>query len=181
MRIGRKVKNKIADDRGISLVELVVVIAIMAVMIGITSLGIGMMFSRDANYVAVRIDDTMTEARTLSMSSAGVYSFVLHIDSNIDDQYVQINRADAPGGTPTPYRTIKLEKNVTITTTGVTADDDGNITIVFDKANGSVKQVNGSKPASGAVYTFTVASNRNASNIKDVSLIATTGRHYTEK
>ncbi len=184
MRTGRRVKNRIADDRGISLVELIVVISIMVVLTGVVSMGLGMMFSRDANYVAVRIDDTLTEARTMSMSREGDVTYTLHIDSdpagNYTGSYVEIKRVDKDGNVLDDDRTA-LDKSVTITATGATPDGSGNIVIVFNKAKGNVETVNGSAAASGIVYTFDVVSRRNASSTRTVTLVPTTGRHYTDK
>ncbi len=184
MRIGRRVNNRISDNRGISLVELIVVISIMVVLTGVVSMGLGMMFSRDANYVAVRIDDTLTEARTMSMSREGDVTYTLHIDSDPagdhSGSYVQIKRVDKAGNLVEDKKTA-LNKRVDITPANVTADGSGNIEIVFDKAKGNVESVNGSAPASGIVYTFTVVSRRNTSSTRVVTLVPTTGRHYTDK
>ena len=64
MRTGRRAKkSSISDNSGISLVELIIVISIMVIMTGVMSLGLSIMFSRDTNYVAVRVDDALTETR----------------------------------------------------------------------------------------------------------------------
>ena len=177
MKRTKSTRNRIGN-KGYSLVELIVVIAIMAVMVGVMSLGLGMMFTRDANYVAVRIDDMLTEARTASMSRKGEFTYVLHIDSDPKNHYVEIKKT----GDTDPYKKVLLDKSVDITVkdnAGTVLA--GNVEVVFDKANGSEKLVNGSKPASGAVYTINVVSTKNSSKTKDVTLVATTGRHYTEK
>lgn len=171
-------KEKETHNKGYSLVELIVVIAIMAVMVGVMSLGLGMMFTRDANYVAVRIDDMLTEARTASMSREGEFTYVLHIDSDPKKHYVEIDKT----GETDPYKKVLLDKSVNITVKDNAGNDlSGDIKIAFDKANGSVKSVNGSSPVSGTVYTINVESTKNSSKTKDVTLVATTGRHYTEK
>lgn len=180
MKTGKKVK-KTKDNRGISLVELIVVISIMAVLTGVLSLGVGMMFSRDANYVAVRIDDALTEARMCSMSKDGTFTFDLHIDSaDPSGSYVQIMQS-VSGGTPTEYKKILLDKKVEIKVLGDGADlGASTVSIEFDKSKGSVKKVNGATGVKD-VYTFNIKSKKNESKIKDVTLITTTGRHYTEK
>ena len=179
MRTGRRVKNKITDNRGISLVELIVVISIMVVMVGITAFGVSFMFTRDTNYVAVRIDDALTEARMLSMSREGKFTCVLHIDSDPKKCTVTINNDVA--GVVSEYKKVLLDKSVTIevTGTGVAAGPGDDVTIEFDKSNGSVKNINGSAPS--GVYTIRVTSTKNAAKVKDVTLVSTTGRHYTEK
>ncbi len=190
MRTGKRVSNRIGD-KGYSLIELIVVISIMAVMVGIMSLGISMMFTRDANYVAVRIDDELTEARTLAMSRDGVFVYSLHIDSDTKKNCIRIyklaSEADPITDTLTPYKEVMLDKSVTIaikntdegSDTDLTPTAGNSLNIIFDKANGSVKKV-GTYSGKG-VYTFTVTSTKNSSKTKEVTLVATTGRHYTEK
>ena len=85
-------------------------------------------------------------------------------------------------GETDPYKKVLLDKSVNITVKDNAGNDlSGDIKIAFDKANGSVKSVNGSSPVSGTVYTINVESTKNSSKTKDVTLVATTGRHYTEK
>ncbi len=186
MKIGRRVKNRIGDDRGISLVELIVVISIMSVMIGVLSLGVSMMFSRDANYVAVRIDDALAETRTLAMSRNGDFTCSIHIDnvnpraSFPEGSYVQIMQS-VGGATATEYKRVLLDKNVTIEVDGDGAEvTDNPVVFEFSKSKGNLSTVNGSESISD-VYTITVTSTRGTSRTKEVTLISTTGRHYTEK
>ena len=179
MRTGRRVNNRIRDDRGLSLVELIIVITIMMIMTGLVALGISMMYSRDTNYVAVRIDDAFTEARTMAMSKEGEVTYTLHVVSEPNKSTVVINRA--AGATP-DVKTIALDKDVSISVKGDEDDTPmaGDFVVVFDKAKGCVKSVNGADPDKG-VYTITVTSNKNPSKAKTVTLVTTTGRHYTEK
>lgn len=190
MRTGRKARNRIGN-RGYSLVELIVVISIMTVMVGLLSFGVGMMFTRDANYVAVRIDDELTEARTLAMSREGVFVYSLYMDSDSRKNSVKIYKINSEGDplTDPPYKEVALDKDVTITIkktdgTVLTPAAGKSLNIIFDKANGSVKSVKKGDDASESgegVYTFTVTSNKNSSKVREVTLVATTGRHYTEK
>ena len=182
MRTGTRV-NKKTDNRGISLVELVVVISIMVVMIGIISLSLSIMFTRDANYVASRIDDELSEARMYSMSRAGAYTYVLHIE---DPKSSTVTLREGA----TDHKVVDLNKSVSITVDGevinasgveepVSGGDGDEVTIEFDKAKGCVSKVNGKK-ATG-VYTITVTSEKNSSKVETVELIAATGRHYIKK
>lgn len=175
MRTGRRENNRIADDRGISLVELIIVITIMVVMTGLISIGVSLMFSRDASYVAGKIDDELSEARMYSMSKAGTFTYKLHI---VDPRSSYVEITD--GGSYD--KVVPLDKDVNITVSGTDGYSAGNgdeVNIVFDKAKGSVKTIDGN-PASG-VYTITIVSQKFNGKTKDVTLIATTGRHYTEK
>lgn len=194
MRTGRRVNNRI-EDNGYSLVEIIVVISIMAVMVGIMSFGIGMMFTRDADYVAVRIDDALSEARTLSMSKEGTFTCVIHIDPSDSGknakhtvQIYQTIGPDKDAATTTLYKEMALDKSTSISVTG------SNVSFVFGKSKGNVTRVGGA-PASvtdvtktvfegteaSGVYEVTVTSTKNSSKIRKVSIVATTGRHYTDK
>ena len=191
MRTGRRVRNRIADNCGVTLVELVVVISIMAVMVGLMSLGIGIMFTRDASYVAVRIDDELAETRMMSMSKSGVFIFELCIDdsdpytgSEITIYNATYNDAGeiSPEASWTKYKKTLLDKSVKITVSdgGSYSKTSGKIRIIFDKAKGSVKSFDGSSGA-GKAFTFTVTSQKNTSKTQTVTLVGNTGRHYTEK
>ncbi len=181
MRTGRRVNNQIADNSGVSLVELIIVISIMVIMTGVLSLGIGMIFSRDANYVAVRIDDALSETRTLSISKDGTFTCVLNIDSSTSGKGSIIQIMQTVGGVSSEYKRILLDKGVTITIDADGADITADTIIFeFDKSKGSLKKVNNSETISD-VYTIEVTAKNNASKVKDVTLISATGRHYTDK
>ena len=180
MRIGRRVNKKIAGDQGISLVELIVVISIMAVMVGITSLGVSFMFTKDAAYVASRIDDELSETRMLSMSRDGRYTFELRIHTGdySKESVIEIQKDGSE------YKTVLLDKNVKITVTGDGSEVVGageTFIVEFDKSKGCVKAVNGSDDDIKGVYSIEVQSEKNTSKIKDITLISGTGRHFTEE
>ena len=175
MRTGRREKNRIHDNRGISLVELIIVITIMVVMTGLISISVSLIFSRDASYVAGKIDDELSEARMYSMSKAGTCTFTLHIEDPLGS-YVEISDGASYD------KTVKLDKNVKITVSGTdgnTWGDGDDVEILFDKAKGSLMSIGGID-ASG-VYTITITSEKFYGKTKTVTLIATTGRHYREK
>lgn len=187
MRTGKKVNSKVADNRGVSLVELIVVVAIMSIIVGISSYGLGLMFTRDANYVAVRIDDQLGEARTLSMSKGGVYICELHIDDS--DPYTgsgitiySTTDETLPKASWTKEKEVPLDKKVSINVSdgGSLSVSSGDVRFIFDKAKGNVKSVNGDSGA-GKAYSITVTSRRNTSKFKTVTLVGNTGRHYTDK
>ncbi len=192
MRTGKKVNSKVTDNRGVSLVELIVVVAIMAIIVGISSYGLGLMFTRDANYVAVRIDDQLGETRTLSMSKGGVYICELHIDDS--DPYTEseitiysTTDKTLPKSSWTREKKAALDKNVSINVSdgGSLSASSGDILFIFDKAKGSVEFVSVEPgtwvSGAGKAYSITVTSRRNTSKVKTVTLVGNTGRHYTDK
>ena len=164
------------NDRGYSLVELIVVISIMAIMVGLLSLGISVMFSKDAEAVAKAIDDELSEARMLSMSKSGKFEMVLHIDGGDPPvNTIVIKRDDVL------YKTVTLKKGASLTVSyGSESKNSGDIAFEFDKGNGSVKNIGGAAFTSG-VCTITATSTRLSSKTATVDLVAATGRHYLRK
>lgn len=184
------------NNGGYSLIELLVVIGIASVLLALASMGISLMFNKDAEAIAVKIDDELTEARMMAMSKAGKFYCVLHIDGDPGDSYVEVFRKKTGETAYSSVRKTALNKKVTIdvyedsTLKTSTPAADTNIVFVFDKANGRVKtwDFGVSNPGSfdpetsgtGAVgiYKFEIKSRTN--KIDNVFLVSTTGIHYTE-
>ncbi len=169
--------RKSNNDSGYSLVELIVVIAIMAVMVGVVSIGISLIFSRDAEAVAKTIDDELSEARMLAMSRDGEFELVIHIDSSDPDNNSIIINKDG-----SMYKTTAMKKRATISVSGggLASDvTDGDVKIIFDKGNGSVKTINGG--TSSGVCQIEATGARLTSKKSTVNLVAATGRHYVNK
>ena len=190
MKTGRRVRNNQLNNAGYSLVELLVVMGIIAAIIAIASYSISLMFSQDAKSMAVKIDDELSNARMLSMSREGKFTYVLHID-NADpkENYIEITKTDSSGSVSS-YEKVSLNKKVRLEVTGsglsgVSGDSyTGDVKIEFDKSNGSVKYVDtlsaGTNKASG-VYEISITSVKNSSKVSKVTLVTTTGRHYMDK
>ena len=181
MRTGKKVQDKL-NNGGYTLVELLVVISIMAVMVGGIAVSATMMFSKDAQSVAVTIDDQLAEARMLSMSKAGDYTITIHTESTYSlDNKIVIDDGDVS----TPAVVIPLRKKVLITVNQENGDDSytssggEDIEIKFNKSNGGLDYFADPSVTPSGVYVFTIESERGRQ--AEVTLVATTGRHYTEK
>lgn len=168
---------------GYSLVELIVVIAIMTVFAGGAGFGLSMMFSRDAQRVAKVIDDELSEVRMNTMSTPGKYTMVIHSATDTSDNYIRIDRELE--GTITS-KTINFDKraNIMITNSDTAVEGlapyaaDTDIAIVFDKSNGSVKKVTvEGTELSGDAYYIKCQSVRNTSKTAVVKLLTVTGRH----
>lgn len=186
MRTGRRVNNRISDDRGLSLVELIVVISIMAIMTGLIAISASIIFTRDASYVATRIDDELSETRMYSISRAGDFYCILHIADAAHPKNSTIEIMDKGGTIPT--KTVKLDKSVTIDVTGSEGFSAGagqNVYFVFNKSSGKVNYVSVDEPDEDDIakgtYKIKVTSTRNTSKVEAVTLVAGTGRHFTDK
>ena len=99
------------DNRGISLVEMIIVIAILAVVSGGVAIGIGSALSKPAEECASKITDSLKNARITTM---GKKTVELELYSATDGIYLKETRSET-GGTPT-VKTIKIgQKGVTVT------------------------------------------------------------------
>ena len=174
------------NNKGFSLIELIVIIAIMGVLVGGASLGIGLVFSKDAMKCATRLNDSIYDARANSMYKAG--KFELSIDNSGSANVATISQTDL---TPVTSDTVYLDgedssKKTTISARFVTeAVPAGTaislpVSVTFDKAKGNVYSV---VDADGMTYgdgiiVFEIEPLRGNRNRKaKVQLVTTTGKH----
>ena len=174
------------NNKGFSLIELIVIIAIMGVLVGGASLGIGLVFSKDAMKCATRLNDSIYDARANSMYKAG--KFELSIDNSGSANTATISQTDL---TPATSDTVYLDgedssKKTTISAKFVTeAVPAGTaislpVSVTFDKAKGNVYSV---VDAYGMTYgdgiiVFEIEPLRGNRNRKaKVQLVTTTGKH----
>lgn len=159
-------KNK--KNAGFSLVEIIVVIAIMAVLVGMTSVGISLMFSRDAEKCATEIEGGLDKLRAYSMSKKGKWYMEIKQEVSDNNIYMTIYRDEGSG-----YEIFEQE-NLGSRASLIS----GYITIEFNKANGSVSKVNGSAP--GDITQIKLEANR-TNKSETVNLVTLTGRHFLEE
>ena len=138
-----------------------------------------LLFSKDAESMATIVNDELSDVRSMAMSVAGDFEYVLHVDSsNPKGCYVQINKDGSM------FRQYALKKGITVTATDNAGtsiiDGSGDIKFTFDKANGSIKQVNGASPTNGAIYQIHIVATINTSKTEDVYVVPATGRHYID-
>ncbi|MCI6408994.1 MAG: prepilin-type N-terminal cleavage/methylation domain-containing protein [Lachnospiraceae bacterium] len=176
------------NNKGISLIELIVIIAIMGVLVGGASLGIGLVFSKDAMKCATRLNDSIYDARANSMYKAG--KFELSIDNSGSANVATISQTDL---TPVTSDTVYLDgvdsgKKTTISARFVTVTEAVPeetdlrlpLNLTFDKAKGNVYSV---VDADGMTYgdgiiVFEIEPLRGNRNRKaKVQLVTTTGKH----
>ena len=174
------------NNKGFSLIELIVIIAIMGVLVGGASLGIGLVFSKDAMKCATRLNDSIYDARANSMYKAG--KFELSIDNSGIANVATISQTDL---TPATSDTVYLDgvdsnKKTTISAKFVTeavpeeTDLRLPLNLTFDKAKGNVYSV---VDADGMTYgdgiiVFEIEPLRgNRNRTAKVQLVTTTGKH----
>lgn len=184
------------DERGLSLIELVVVIAIMAAMVGLLSLGLGMLFSKDAERSAKLIDDQLSETRLSAMSKQGTFVMKIHTTAKTaggKGNYIEVDKSTLPLAAPG-----EVAPAVTTTTTHTDIDrkvyitfgkkdalptdpTDDTLEISFDKADGHVTDISNS---AGSLELNSVieikCTTPNNSRSKSLYIMPVTGRHYIE-
>lgn len=174
------------NNKGFSLIELIVIIAIMGVLVGGASLGIGLVFSKDAMKCATRLNDSIYDARANSMYKAG--KFELSIDNTGSANTATISQTDL---TPVTSDTIYLDgedssKKTTISARFVTeAVPAGTaislpVSVTFDKAKGNVYSVVDAdeRTYGDGIIVFEIEPLRGNRNRKaKVQLVTTTGKH----
>ena len=174
------------NNKGFSLIELIVIIAIMGVLVGGASLGIGLVFSKDAMKCATRLNDSIYDARANSMYKAG--KFELSIDNSGSANTATISQTDL---TPVTSDTVYLDgedssKKTTISARFVTeAVPAGTairlpVSVTFDKAKGNVYSVVDADEMTygDGIIVFEIEPLRGNRNRKaKVQLVTTTGKH----
>ena len=94
-------RAKKKDNRGLSIVELVIVIAIMAVLLGVLGFSLSMLIGNEAKQASSKMDAQLNDIKMGAMSRAGEYMVVRYIDINAADKSTQKAMAelgvDKPG------------------------------------------------------------------------------------
>ena len=171
------------NNKGFSLIELIVIIAIMGVLVGGASLGISLVFSKDAMKCATRLNDSIYEARANSMYKAG--KFELIIDKSEDAYVATISQTDV---TPVSSETVYLDgvdsaKKTKISAKFVTEAEPAvtemrlPVTVTFDKSKGNVYSVaDADRAYDDGIIVFDITPRRGNRTAK-VQLVTTTGKH----
>ena len=171
------------NNKGFSLIELIVIIAIMGVLVGGASLGIGLVFSKDAMKCATRLNDSIYDARANSMYKSG--KFELSIDNSGSANVATVSQTDV---TPIISDTVYLDgvdssKKTTISARFVTeAVPAGTVlsfplNLTFDKAKGNVYfDVDANGTYDDGIIVFDITPLRGNRTAK-VQLVTTTGKH----
>lgn len=186
---------KKSKNAGFSLVELIVTISIASILVGGMSIGVSLVFSRDASRCATILNDALYSVRMDSMSRPGKYTLEIK-DNNAGSspsQYVAIVTCEKenPGSDPTiTTETIYLEgessANKIKTITASLRKAGGNVSlmtspsdtvkITFDKSKGCVNTGAETDFSEDGIVEFHIEPVR-GNRTSDVSLITSTGKH----
>lgn len=169
----RKVNNS-----GYTLIELIVVISIMAVLTGTLGFSASLVFSRDAEKCATRLNDAIYTTRMNSMSKSGAYE--LTVASGTAN--IATIACDGTDETEIYLDNVEADKKTNLTAKFVTEDGTSTslslpVKIAFDKSKGNVKfDVDGDGTPDDGIIVFDVAAIRGNRTSK-VQLVTTTGKH----
>ncbi len=168
---------KSKKNAGFSLVEVVVVIAIMGILVGMSALGISMMFSRDAEKCATEIEAGLDKLRSYTMAKKG--SWYMEIAKPDNDYILTIYRNTGSGDTA--YEQTNLGNRVTLYS-GST--EISGVRIQYNKVTGGVAKVDMDNTGTWAepsdIVRIRVDSNR-TDRSKTVNIVRLTGRHFLEE
>lgn len=167
-------KRKISDNAGISLMELLLVIAILSIAVGLAGIGISLVFSRDSERCAKTLEGALATARMNAMAQKGTFTLTVdtlgHIVKVTSSERGDIMEENLP-------RRVTVSFEVNGGTVDLSSAEE--LVIEFDKATGKVKAVSGDGTAAdGTVYKIHCES-ENGKRAAAV-LVAATGKHYVE-
>jgi len=163
------------NNRGFTLVEIIVVVVIMGVLVGIISLSISSVFSSRARRCASEMDAYISMCKVNSMSRAGCIYIVLDLDGdgNIRGRYYE-DSDYVPDDASLRDTATFSDSNVAATfTTGGTEtalSDTNTLTLSFDRNTGAFN------PQSGGNYCTSISLTSGRTYV--ITLIPSTGNHY---
>lgn len=163
---------------GFSLMELIIVIAIMALMASGIAISIGLLRSSDAKKLASEINSSLTTLRSENMAKNDLsYMHIYYYENNY---YIQMSKDPAPLedgsgrniGSGSLSVTFKGESDLLLGE-GSTAT----LTFCINKKDGSfMKKVNNTELKT----TSEIVVSSNTSTTHHIKLVRDTGRHYME-
>lgn len=175
MKECRVFRKFIHANKGMSLIEILIVVAILGILTGGASLGVSLAYSRDAEKCAKTINAALENARMMAMSQQG--NFVLELD--MDNNELTITQVITQDGAE--QRTVvyeeDLQKRVDIYLSSMEEEASmSTVTVQFDKSTGKVSSMSGGTEEG----ILKITSRNNSGKVATVVLIKGTGKHYVE-
>lgn len=170
-------KIKKADNKGFSLAEVLIVVAIISILTGVFTISISLIYSRDTEKCVKLIDGALETARMGSLSREGGFS--VFVDGNNNTLKVESTIDGVVEETELPKR-VRLEMTAEGDGTPITGTE---LLVEFDKAKGAVKtfRLDGSTLAKTSSYTVAIAAQSNGNGKRaSVILVRMTGKHYLD-
>jgi prepilin-type N-terminal cleavage/methylation domain-containing protein len=167
--------KKLQTDKGMTLIEILVVVAIMSIVTGGVGVSLSLAYSRDSEKCAKTINAALENARMMAMSEQGNFDLTIDMQNNAMT-ITQVVKADDGTASETVIYNEDLQNRVRIYMVseegGESADT---VTIRFDKSTGKVASV-----SSGENKIIRITSENSSGKKATVVLIKGTGKHYVE-
>lgn len=168
-KAGRKIYK---SNCGITLIEVLVVIAILSIAVGMAGVSISLLYSRDSERAAKTMNTMLEECRMNSLSREGDFTFQLDTE-NAECAILQDSKVEE-----LPFRvtySLESEGSYDFSTNKV-------IQIEFDKSTGRVKRLNGDGTDVDIKNIQLIKMNAVSASGKRaaVVLVVATGKHYVE-
>lgn len=141
-------QTKVNKNAGFSMIELIVVIAIMAVMVGIAFIGFGMLNGGNAKKAEKNILSQLADVRTSTLAKAGLWTAEIYSDGS---QYkIDIkNKTDVISSTKIGSR-ISIAYQDSVAASEAAVDKDYKLVVSFSQGTGAVTKVEQIPTAGGA-------------------------------
>lgn len=168
------------NNKGLSLIEIIIVVAILSAMVGMTGYGISMISGKPAQECAQKLYSTVQHARTMTMGKSKT-SIILGRDSNgmVSVKEVSEKVLDNDGNLQTEEReNVVGAKDVTVIcymTDGSSMEITGSNTmeLIFDRGSGAIRTTKVNGVVSAHCIKITVAK---ANKLKEIIIVPVTGK-----
>lgn len=172
------------DNKGFSLIELLVAIAIMAIVTGIATLSYNVVRKADVKKSAQVLDSMLTSVRTNNLSQASKSYLYIYLDSSDECFYYKISNTltTNPGGL-SDEAVYLCADSITLKckfsdSTSRTVQTGNTVAFTFDKSTGAlIMYYNATTPYSS---TLTGIEFSRGSKTSKITIASETGKHFID-
>lgn len=165
-------------NKGFSIVEIIIVIALMAVVSGVFVLSLNVQYSASTNKCAEQINSLLEKTRITTMSKKDIHYLVIYQDTN-DHYYASITKDVLAPTEPVDLGSARIaifydiKDDITGAVTEYEVSTSNPLTITFDQSSGSFVEY----APNQYVDRISIKGSKDGDA---VTLSSSTGRHYVE-
>lgn len=166
------------DNRGLTFIELIIVVAIMSILVGVAGYGINMVSGKAADECAQKIIVTLEQARTKAL---GKYSVTYEIKKNLSTGLIEVKESVIAKMGDSPVETVSTVGNKDVSVvchysdgTSKTVSSANSFVLNFDRVTGGFKPEVVGEPDCNKIEVSKAHKTRN------IILIPPTGKVYAE-